>query len=101
VVQRVTHLDVHRTAFVIALCGAIVGLFFAVSVVVYTLFSIPRQGGAGFSIFGGGTSLLLMPLYYFLFAYIFAAVGVVVFNAVAGWMGGIPVTFAEEVGEGV
>jgi hypothetical protein len=97
-IQRVTHLDVHRTALILALCGAVVTLpFVLVSVPVFLLAPSGSSGGSGLGVAGGLAMVVLTPVLYFVFGYLVTALGVVVFNAIAPRLGGVPVTVEVEV----
>jgi hypothetical protein len=51
----------------------------------------PSEAGGGF---GVGFALLL-PLFYGLLGFVFTAIGCIIYNLVAGWVGGIEVEIGE------
>jgi hypothetical protein len=67
----------------------------------YFLFGLPHNGFVGMSnTTGGGTTIVLMPVFYFAVSYIFSALAVIVFNFVAPRIGGIAMTVVVEAGPG-
>lgn len=101
--HRITHLGVHRTALILATCGAVVSLFFVVLMLpvflgMSSMMSSNPQAAQGFKFMPmmSGVGILAVPIMYFVITYITTAIGVLVFNLVAKWLGGVPVTLVGE-----
>jgi len=73
-----------------AFIGLIIGAIFSL----VSLFAAPfaRTGGVPFSgaMFGVG-AVIILPIVYGIFGGIFAAIGAVIYNLVASWVGGLEV----------
>ena len=78
-----------------AILGLVVGLFVAfISGVVGSLGGALSQAAPGARVLGFGTGLgaiIFFPICYGLVGGIFAALGAVIYNLVAGWIGGLEV----------
>ena len=91
--QQITRLSVHQTAKVFAVIYGLLGFVFLPFVWIVSAFS-PQNDD-----FGGGVWLLIFPAIYAVFGYIFTAIGCVIYNWVAGMIGGIEVELAAPAGE--
>jgi hypothetical protein len=78
-----------------AILGLLVGIFMAaISAITGSLGALGPSGAPGARLFGFGMGLgaiILVPICYGLVGGIFAAVGAVLYNLVAGWVGGVEV----------
>ncbi|MEO9116722.1 MAG: hypothetical protein ABI311_11200 [Gemmatimonadaceae bacterium] len=68
------------------------GIFFAVCFFLLSSF-IPASAGLGSM--GRGFMIILFPIMYGVFGYIFGFIGALIYNLVSGTVGGIKVTVAE------
>ncbi len=95
--RHIMRLGVHRTALVSAICMAVLALVIALLVTPFMMM-MPRtaETSPGMSLFGSWAVVVIMPIVYFVIGYIFTAIWAALFNLVAPWVGGIPVTFAED-----
>ena len=82
---RISRVAVHQTALVMAILYGVLAL-----VVVPFVFLAGRMAveGSRFPAF----MLVLLPLVYALFAYVFTAIACWLYNLIAGWVGGIELT---------
>lgn len=78
-----------------AILGLIIGLFAALfSMVAGTVGSLGSPGAPGaraFALGFGMASIIIFPLLYGIIGGIIAAIGAVIYNLVAGWVGGLEV----------
>jgi hypothetical protein len=98
--RSIVHVDVHRTALIVALAVAVVGLVVAFLAVPFFFMAALWTGGGYVPELGLGMAfpaamLLIAPLVHLVTAYIFTAIAVLVFNLVAPRVGGLRVRFAE------
>jgi len=89
-------------AIVFAIIGLIIGIFYAImgAVVLSTVGAGAGQFGAtGFSAGGlaamGFLAIIVTPIIYGIVGFVGGAVGAVLYNLVAGWVGGIEIEFQE------
>jgi hypothetical protein len=78
-----------------AILGLVLGIFMAfLSMVAGSLGSMSQSAAPGAKLFGFGMGLgaiIFFPILYGLIGGIFGAIGAVVYNLVAGWVGGLEV----------
>ncbi len=82
--HRITHISVHRTALMVAVLYGFLGLLFVPFFWAMAAFN-PREAIPGIV-------TLLFPVLYAALGYIFSAVTFIIYNLVAGWVGGIELT---------
>ena len=82
--QQIRRFGIGQTAKVVGVLYALVGVFLLPIFLVISVFS-PRQDG-----FGSGFAMAL-PIIYGAMGFVATAIGCAVYNAVAGWVGGIEV----------
>ncbi len=85
-VQRIRRFSVGQTAKMMGILYALMGLIFAPFFFLVMLFS-PQSAPVPF----GSVIVLVMPVLYGVFGFVFVALGCALYNWVAGWMGGIEV----------
>jgi hypothetical protein len=88
--QRVRRFGVGQTAKVAGVLYALMGLV-AVPIFLVATLVAPSEAEVGLGI---GFALLL-PLLYGLLGFVFTAIGCIIYNLVAGWVGGIEVDFGD------
>ena len=88
--QRVRRFGVGQTAKVAGVLYALMGLI-AVPILLVATLVAPDETGVGFGI---GFALLL-PLLYGLLGFVFTALGCIIYNLVAGWVGGIEIEIGD------
>jgi hypothetical protein len=89
--QRIRRFGVGQTAKVLGVLYALLGLVFAPFLVIAALFAPDTAGfGIGFAI--------AIPIVYGVVGFIFTAIGCLIYNLVAGWVGGIEIDVIEAVG---
>lgn len=86
--QRIRRFGVAQTAKFFGVMYALIGLI-ALPIFVLVAMVAPRQAG-----FGLGLAILL-PICYGLLGFVFSAIGCLVYNAVASWVGGIEIELGE------
>jgi Transmembrane domain of unknown function (DUF3566) len=98
VVRRVGPGSAFKIGLVLyAILGLILGIFMAcISLVAGSLggLSMPAGGAPGSRLFGFGMgmgAIIFFPILYGVIGGIFAAIGAVVYNLVAGWVGGLEI----------
>jgi hypothetical protein len=78
-----------------AILGLVLGIFMAfISMVAGSLGSMSQSAAPGAKLFGFGMGLgaiIFFPIFYGLIGGIFGAIGAVIYNLVAGWVGGLEV----------
>jgi Transmembrane domain of unknown function (DUF3566) len=78
-----------------AILGLVLGIFMAfISMVAGNLGSLGQSAAPGSRLFGFGMgfgAIIFFPICYGLIGGIFAAIGAVIYNLVAGWVGGLEV----------
>ena len=78
-----------------AILGLILGIFMAfISMVAGTLGSLGESAAPGAKLLGFGMgfgAIIIFPIGYGVIGGIFAAIGAVIYNLVAGWVGGLEV----------
>jgi hypothetical protein len=82
VAKQIRRLGVVQTAKVMAVMYGLMGLVF----VPFILIGFAFTGQSGLIGFAG---LLIFPVLYAIFGFIFVAIGCALYNLVAGWVGGI------------
>jgi hypothetical protein len=96
--RSIVHVDVHRTALIVALAVLVVGLVMLVLALPFLLLvgALELHGSAlrALTTFGV-VAFLLLPLLHLVTTYIFTAIAVLIFNLVAPRVGGLRVRFAE------
>lgn len=88
---RIKRFGVASTALTIAIIYFVLGLIIAP---IFFLASLNAPAGQKLP----GLVLVLGPFLYAVFGYVFAAIGCVIYNTIAGWTGGVALTL--EPGEG-
>ena len=82
--QRIRRFGIGQTAKVIGVLYALMGLIFMPVVLVIGMYSPRHSGmGAGFA--------LMMPIFYGLIGFVGTAIACLVYNLVAGYVGGVEV----------
>ncbi len=89
--QRIRRFGVGQTAKVFGILYAIMGLIFVPIFALVAAFA-PQKEAVGF---GFGFAIAL-PVMYGVMGFISAAIGCAIYNAVAGWVGGIEVEIGGE-----
>jgi hypothetical protein len=78
-----------------AILGLVLGIFMAfISMLVGNLGSMGQSAAPGAKLFGFGMgfgAIIFFPICYGIIGGIFAAIGAVIYNLVAGWVGGLEV----------
>ena len=82
--QRIRRFGIAQTAKVIGVLYALMGLIFVPLFLVIGMFS-PRHSGMGTGF------ALAMPIFYGLLGFVGTAIGCLVYNFVAGYVGGVEV----------
>jgi hypothetical protein len=82
--HRVSRISVHQSALMIAVLYGLLGLLF---VPIFWMMAALNPSEAI-----PGVVTLLFPILYAVFGYIFSAISFVIYNLVAGWIGGIEFT---------
>ena len=90
--QQIARLSVHQTAKVLAVIYGLLGLVFLPLVWISTSFTAENEFGIG------GMWMLIFPLMYAVFGYIFTAIGCLIYNWVSGMIGGIEIELAAPAG---
>lgn len=81
---RIERFGVGQTAKVLGVLYGLMGLVFVPFFILIAMFSPDAEGfGVGFAI--------MMPVLYGLIGFVFTAIGCLLYNVVAGWVGGIEV----------
>jgi hypothetical protein len=90
VIKRVGPLSVAKIAGVLY---AIMGLLFGGFLSLLSVFASFRSGSsdAGFFAMGGIAAIFVMPLVYGCLGFVFTLIGAVLYNAIAGAVGGIEI----------
>ena len=91
--QQIARFSVHQTAKVFTVIYGLLGFVFLQFMWIASSFA-PQNDE-----FGGGLWLLIFPVIYAVFGYIFTAIACVIYNWVAGMIGGIEVELATPAGE--
>jgi hypothetical protein len=88
--QRIRRFGVGQTAKVFAILNALIGLVVAPLFLLAAMFAPDGTGpGVGFAI--------ALPILYGVFGFIFTMIGCVIYNLVAGWVGGIEIEMGDPV----
>ena len=90
--QQISRLSVHQTAKVLAILYGMMGLVFVPFFLIMPMMMPSEAGAVGF----GMGFALLFPVIYAVFGYVFVAIGCLLYNLVAGWVGGIEVEMRGE-----
>jgi hypothetical protein len=88
--QQISRLSVHQTAKVLAILYGMMGLLVIPFFLVLPMLAPGEAEGFGIGL------ALLFPLIYAVFGYVFVAIGCLLYNLVAGWVGGIEVEMRAE-----
>ena len=91
--QQIARLSVHQTAKVFAVIYGLLGLVFLPIMWLATSFTAENEFGAG------GLWMLIFPAMYAVFGYVFTAIACVIYNWVAGMIGGIEIELATPAAE--
>ena len=92
--QQISRLSIHQTAKVLAILYGMMGLLF---IPIFLVVSMAAPGDAGMLGMGMGLgAALVFPIMYAVFGYVFVAIGCLLYNLVAGWVGGIEVEMRAE-----
>ena len=86
--HRIARIGVLQTATMFGILYAVLGLFFLPFIYAMMRFA-PMLPEAGFPF--GGRFLLLMPVLYGAMGFVFTACAALIYNLVAGWIGGIEI----------
>lgn len=73
-----------------ALMGLLFGIIFALISMLGGALALPAEAGA-FRMFFGVGAIVFLPIFYGVIGGIFAALGALIYNVVAGWLGGLEV----------
>jgi hypothetical protein len=73
-----------------ALMGLLFGIIFALVSMLGGALALPAEAGA-FRMFFGVGAIVFLPIFYGVIGGIFAALGALIYNVVAGWLGGLEV----------
>ena len=79
------------------LMGLLIGLFFAAGASLFTSIASRDTGSSGLGFMGaafGVTAIIVMPIVYGVCGFIFGLIGAVLYNWVAGMVGGIEIETA-------
>jgi hypothetical protein len=89
---RIRRFNVLKTSTVVAVMYMVIVTIFVVPFVVLFAFAGAASGSGGGSIIGGAIGFgILAILGYGLLGWVFTAIACLIYNAVAGWIGGIEV----------
>lgn len=86
--QRIRRFGVGQTAKVLGVLYMLVGLVFVPFFLLAAMFA-PNQAGMGVGF------AVAMPVIYGLCGFVFTAIGCLIYNVVAGWVGGIEIEIGE------
>ncbi len=86
--HQIARVSVHQTAKVLAVIYGLIGLVFVP--IMWLATSFAPDTGSNF----GGAWVLIFPVMYAVFGYVFTAIGCLIYNWVAGMIGGIEVELA-------
>ena len=87
--QRIRRFGVGQTAKVLGVLYTLLGLVFLPFVLVAAMFA-PNEAGLGIGF------AVALPVIYGLAGFVFTAIGCLIYNLVAGWVGGIEVEIGED-----
>ena len=91
---RIRRFNVLKTATVVALMYMVIVAIFAIPFfLLFAIAGVSTNGGPtqGANVFGGLAVAFVAVLFYGLLGWVFTAVGCLIYNLVAGWVGGIEV----------
>jgi len=78
----------------IALFGGLIGLLYAVLLILGGLFAATSDAGAGMGMMVGGVAVaIFIPVFYGFFGFIAGIILAFIFNLVAGYVGGLDLQF--------
>jgi len=86
--QRIRRFGVGQTAKVLGVLYALMGVVLVPIFLIAAMFA-PNAAGFGFGI------AIAMPIVYGVAGFVFTAIGCLIYNLVAGWVGGIEIDFGE------
>ena len=86
--KQIVHISLLQTAKVVAILYFVISLLFTILALLFS-FAMPSRTPFGSLV------MLLAPLLYALFGFVFAIVGAWIYNQVARYVGGIEFTVAE------
>ena len=89
--KRIRRFGVLQTSKVAAVIYFLLSLVFAVPFAIIS--SAAGSEIPGFPAGGGIVMAILLPIFYGAFGFIATAIGCLIYNAIAGWVGGIEVEF--------
>lgn len=91
-IRSISRVEPGQFALIMGATYALLGIFFAVLVFLFTSL-IPAS--AGFAAMGRGFTVILFPIIYGIIGYVFGFIGALIYNLVAGTVGGIKVTVTD------
>lgn len=78
-------------AILMAIIGLILGIFVAIIASLGAAISSTATDGAGFMVSLGVAAIIVLPILYGTAGFVFGAIGALLYNLVASWVGGIEV----------
>lgn len=93
--RNITHVGVNKTAITLSIVFALSSFVFLIPMVLMMSLT-PTAAGSEFGPSFAWVLLLVMPVVYLIFGYIFTAIAALIYNQVARFTGGIPVDMDEE-----
>ena len=90
--RRIKRIAPLQLAKMLAILYGIMGLIFVPFFLIFSLFApqVSQQQRVGMMVFGTGFAILA-PFLYAAMGFVFGAIGALIYNAVAKWVGGIEV----------
>ena len=95
-IKSITYFHPHKTALTVSLVFAVSSLIFLIPLGVISSFAPAPQGnGATFNQGFPALMLFVMPIFYFVFGYIFTALSCWLYNVISGFTGGIKIDITD------
>jgi hypothetical protein len=92
-IRSISRIEPGQFALIVGATYVVFGIFAAV--LVYLFMSVMPIPGLGGMNMGTGVTVIVLPILYGIFGYIFGFIGALIYNLVAGTVGGIKVTVSE------
>jgi hypothetical protein len=95
-IKRITYFGPHKTALSVALVFAISSLLFLFPMMImFSLMPMTDPQGNPVNASFPANMFIIMPIFYFIFGYIFIALGAWLYNKVSKYTGGIEIETTE------
>jgi len=90
--QEIKKIDVFSFAKIYAIMGAVIGFIVGLLIAIFAgIFAGFAEVPTGLGIATGATAIVIVPVFYAVFGFIFGAIGAFLYNIVANWVGGIKI----------